>query len=71
MIKDVKTILKCFIPQSEKSKIREEETRNKNMSSISYFPVPFTLALRKRKFEEEQFTMYGIKKDKIFNIKKL
>lgn len=34
----------------------------------SYKPVPLTLALRKRKQEEEQFARYQVKKEKKFEI---
>lgn len=36
---------------------------------LSYSPVPLTVALRKRKYEEEQYNKYGIAKDKTCDIR--
>ncbi len=40
----------------------------KKPDESSYQPVPLTLALRKRKQEEEQFAKYQVKKEKRFEI---
>lgn len=38
----------------------------KPAKDVSYSPVPMTVALRKRKREEEEFTRYGVKKEREF-----
>lgn len=50
---DLKEMLIKIIPQTK----QEEE--------IHYTSVPLTLALRKRKFQEEQLKKYDLHKDKI------
>lgn len=45
-------------------KLQEEEYS----ISLSYKTVPMTIALRKRKFEEEQRVKYGIVKEKMCDI---
>ena len=51
--------LKGFLKQ-----IFTKNQQEENIQNSSYSTVPFTLALRKRKYEEEQFSKYGIHKEK-------
>lgn len=60
---------------SKASAVEEDETmfvdntETEDFSiDLSYTKVPLTLALRKRKYEEEQYSKYGIAKEKICEI---
>lgn len=46
----------------------EEQEDDEYSINLSYSPVPLTIALRKRKFEEEQLAKYGIVKEKMCDI---
>lgn len=58
----LKSILKKILPEN----IKMNDIETENISNSSYSPVPLTLALRKRKYEEEQFAKYGIHKEKMY-----
>jgi len=59
----LKNIINKIFPQSQKKSIEEEY-----VSDNPYTSVPFTLALRKRKYEEEQFLKYGLHKEKTYDV---
>lgn len=55
---DFKSIFEKVLPA-------EKDTEDENVPTLSYSHVPLTIALRKRKYEEEQFAKYGLHKEKI------
>ena len=57
---DFKSIFKKVLPAEN-----ENDTEDENVPTLSYSHVPLTIALRKRKYEEEQFAKYGLHKEKI------
>ncbi len=72
MLENVRNIRNIIFPVKAND-IEEEEEENyakgyEAMTNIAYQSVPLTLALRKRKYEEEQYSKYSIKKEKTCEI---
>lgn len=65
MFDNVKTILKGIVPDSTELSSDEEEF----LPHLTYSSVPYTLTMRKRQFEEEQYSKYSIHKEKLCDIK--
>ncbi len=50
---------------------KEKKDDADDFTPLPYQTVPLTVALRKRKYEEEQFAMYGLQKERSFSLESI